>query len=214
MTGARPSSIGRPTGRRTNGASYHNSRRKSGDCKGIAPENQPVSPTSYATGETYKSKIALKPTCQNIRIRQQCYLVHRMKAHEVSRTVLPCTLCPPQWYKTGTNLWHVSTLRNVGFYTNPAPRGDSDDVIDTQNRVSGVTSPERRLTSTPLRGVPIATTTGRPVASTGVTHQQVLRLWYLALVLTLHLIWWFSRNIQFTRPLYESRNRKQLYASQ
>ena len=178
----------------------------------IKSDRSPLLPTSHASGGGYKNEIALKPTCQNSRIRQQCYSAHRMKAHESGRTVLPCTLCPPQWHKTGTNLCHVSTLRNVGFYTNPAPRGDSDNVIDTQNRVSGVTSPERRLTSTPLRGVPIATTTGRPVASTGAIHPQVLTLWYLALVLTLHLSRWFERNIQFTEPSHESRYRKRLYA--
>ena len=96
----------------------------------IKSDRSPFPPTSHASGGTYKNETELKPTYQNSRIRQQCYLVLRIAKHEAGRTVLPSTLCPPQWHKTGTNLCHVSTLRNVGFYTNPAPRGDQPRKCD------------------------------------------------------------------------------------
>ena len=109
----------------------------------IKSDRSPLLPTSHASGGDYKNEIALKPMYQNSRIRQQCYSAHRMKAHESGRTVLPCTLCPPQWHKTGTNLCHVSTLRNVGFYTNPAPRGDQPKKCD-QLRKPRVRGPQPR----------------------------------------------------------------------
>ena len=101
----------------------------------------------------------------------------------------------------------------MGFYTNPAREvTQTNNVIDTKNRVSGVTSPERRLTLNSLaRGTDSDDhrTTGSVNRSDTPTGIKTL---YLALVLTLHLSRWFARNIQFAEPLHESRNRKRSYA--